>query len=610
MITRHRALAVRVAVSFSAVIGLSASVILHAAESPIEQLAGELQTFRLEQDPVLRLREGLPVDRLPDVSAAHAARAAAFGRSLLDRLAKIDETTLSHQDWITLEILRWDAAGLARDPKFDSLDFQVLPYSTPIRNTQQVFSLLPVRQAAERERYLALLRQYPRFLEQIRARTAEQARAGVRVPKGELDLVEAFLASDLDALDRTFGVDAARLEGVSEADATAFRTAVTNQIENGIRPALTALSASYGADYRRAAPSAVGLSQYPGGREYYAWLVKRHTTLDVTAEEVHKIGLAEVDRINREMARVRERLQFTGTKAAFHQFLRTDPRFFPKTAEEIGTKLMAAMHAMEPRLDTLFLRRPKAPYGVKRLDPRLEASMTYGYYQVPTARDPKGYYNYNGSKLETRNLLNVRALSFHELAPGHHFQINLQTENKALPPLRRESRHTAYLEGWGEYASSLGDELGLFSDPYDQYGRLMMDMFLSVRLVVDTGMNALGWSRERAMDFMREHTLESEEQIRTETLRYSVDMPGQALAYKMGSRGFRNLRSRAERALGPAFDVRRFHDAILMSGSMPMKTLEMHVDKWIEEVRRGSKKSEELPPGHKPSTATSRTPTL
>ncbi len=200
------------------------------------------------------------------------------------------------------------------------------------------------------------------------------------------------------------------------------------------------------------------------------------------------------------MAKVRERLAFTGTKAEFHAFLRTDPRFFPKTPDEIGDKLMAAMREMEPKLDGLFLRRPKAPYGVKRLDPRLEGSMTYGYYQVPTPRDPKGYYNYNGSKLESRSLLNVRALAFHELAPGHHFQINLQTENGSLPPIRRETRHTAYTEGWGEYASSLGDEAGLFADPYDQYGRLMMDMFLSVRLVVDTGMNALGWSRERAMD--------------------------------------------------------------------------------------------------------------
>ncbi|MGH9328821.1 MAG: DUF885 domain-containing protein, partial [Vicinamibacterales bacterium] len=445
------------------------AVAAQGAESPVTPLADELTKFRLERSPVLRLRQGLPVDRLPDLSQAQAERDAAFGRSLAKRLANIDETALDHRDWLTLEILRWETDELT-ETRFDGLAFLVLPYSTPIRGVQQIFPLLPVREDADRERYLALLRQYADVIGQMRSRTTDQVRAGVRVPKEALDLAVGFFAADLEALDRTLAVDAARLAGAADADAESFRSAVANVIDKQIRPAITALADDYGANYRVQAPSAVGLSQYPGGREYYAWLVKRHTTFDVTPREVHAIGLAEVDRINAVMTRVRERLNFTGTKAEFHQFLRTDARFFPKTPDEIGEKLMAAMEAMEPKLDALFLRRPKAPYGVKRLDPRLEGSMTYGYYQVPTPRDPKGYYNYNGSKLESRSLLNVRALAFHELAPGHHFQINLQAENEALPPIRRESRHTAYTEGWGEYASSLGDEAGLFSDPYDQYG--------------------------------------------------------------------------------------------------------------------------------------------
>jgi uncharacterized protein (DUF885 family) len=550
----------------------------------IAALADELAKFQLEHNPVLRLRQGLAVERLPDLSPAQAQRDAAFGRSFMDRLRRIDAKSLSHEDFLTLEILRWEAEELT-ETRFDGLPFLVLPYSTPIRGVQQVFALLPVREPAERERYLSLLKQYAEAVGQIRTRTAAQVRAGIRMPRASLDLASGFFAADLEALDRTFDVDERRLAGVAKSEADSFRAAIRILVTGQIRPASTALADDYGAAYRAKAPSAVGLSQYPGGAEYYAWLVKRRTTFDVTPQEVHAIGLAEVERTNAAMAKVRERLGFTGTKAEFHTFLRTDPRFFPKTADEIGDKLMAAMREMEPRLDAMFLRRPKAPYGVKRLDARLEGAMTYGYYQVPTPRDPKGYYNYNGSKLESRSLLNVRALAFHELAPGHHFQINLQTENDALPPIRRETRHTAYTEGWGEYASSLGDEAGLFADPYDQYGRLMMDMFLSVRLVVDTGMNALGWSRERAMDYMREHTLESEEQIRTESLRYAVDMPAQALAYKMGSRGFRELRAKAQQALGSRFDVRKFHDAVLMSGSMPMRTLERHVDWWIETQR-------------------------
>ena len=211
--------------------------------------------------------------------------------------------------------------------------------------------------------------------------------------------------------------------------------------------------------------------------------------------------------------------------------------------------------------------------------------MTYGFYQAPTASDPRGYYYYNGSSLADRSLLSAAALVYHELIPGHHFQRSLQNENPDLPSFRREAAWTAYTEGWGEYASSLAGEMGMYEDPYDRAGRLSMDAFLSARLVVDTGMNALGWSRARAIAYMKENTLESDTQIATETLRYSCDVPGQALAYKMASAKIRDLRARAERALGPSFDIRRFHDVVLGSGPMPMAVLERHVDWFIESER-------------------------
>jgi uncharacterized protein (DUF885 family) len=271
---------------------------------------------------------------------------------------------------------------------------------------------------------------------------------------------------------------------------------------------------------------------------------------------------------------------FKGDKAEFKRFLRTDPRFFPKTPEEIGERLMTYVRRLEPKLDAFFLRKPKAPYGVKRLEPHLEPGQTFGYYQIPAGDDPKGYYRFNGSNLSDRSLVNAAALIAHELLPGHHFQINLAYEVPGIPEFRRESFDTAYTEGWGDYASAVAGEMGLYEDPYDLYGRLAMDMFISVRLVVDTGMNALGWSRARAMDFMREHAMETETQIASETLRYCCDIPGQALAYKMGSLRIRALRDEAQAALGPRFDVRRFHDAVLGSGSLPMEALERRV-RWF-----------------------------
>lgn len=207
--------------------------------------------------------------------------------------------------------------------------------------------------------------------------------------------------------------------------------------------------------------------------------------------------------------------------------------------------------------------------------------MTFGYYQVPTPQDSMGHYFYNGSSLGERSMLGAASLVFHELVPGHHFQMALQRESGTLPAFRKQAAYTAFIEGWGEYAAAVAGELGMYSDPYDRYGRLTMDMFFACRLVVDTGMNALGWSRERAIAFMKEHTLQSDRQIDTETLRYSADIPGQALAYKMGSRELLRMREDARRRLGVRFDIRRWHAFVLEGGAMPFTVLRQRVEAWI-----------------------------
>ena len=221
------------------------------------------------------------------------------------------------------------------------------------------------------------------------------------------------------------------------------------------------------------------------------------------------------------------------------------------------------------------------PFGVQRLEPALEGAVTFGYYQTPTAQDPKGYYKYNGSKLDERSMLIAGALISHELVPGHHFQINLARENEGLPRFRRESFYTAYGEGWGDYASDLAGQMGMYEEPYDRAGRIAMDLFLTSRLVVDTGMNFYGWPRAKAIAYMKENTLQSDAEIETETLRYCCDMPSQALAYKMGMRKLVELREKARKALGNSFDVRSYHDAVLGSGSLPLDVLENHMEWFV-----------------------------
>jgi uncharacterized protein (DUF885 family) len=283
---------------------------------------------------------------------------------------------------------------------------------------------------------------------------------------------------------------------------------------------------------------------------------------------------------------VRKKVGFGGSLAEFRTFLKTDPRFFARTPAEVGKRLMAGQERILPRVPELFGRVPRAPFGVQRLEPELEGAMTFGYYQTPTVSDPKGYYRFNGSRLSERSLLAAGSLIAHELVPGHHFQINLQRENETLPEFRRESFYTAFTEGWGDYASTLAGEMGMYADPYDLAGRLAADLFLTSRLVVDTGMNLLGWPRSRAVEFLRRNTLLSDAEIETETLRYSCDLPAQALAYKMGSWKIVELRERARRMLGASFDIRKFHDAVLEVGSIPLDVLERHLERFIARQKR------------------------
>lgn len=559
--------------------------------TPSSQVIGAVGDAYLDwmkQDSLfLRLKFGLPIERLPDVSLAKDESDAARAAALLARLDAVVPAQLSQEEALSLEVLRRQLRAATEAPRFHWLGFPVTPYASPIGGVNRVFATFAFRDGDAADRYLSLVRQLPGFYAGVRAKLEGQAARGIRIPREELDLVLPFLRSQVgDADTSPYAVKPERLSALPVERAKAFREELWRLLDAEVNPPLRALCDWLGGGYREVAPESVGLGQYPGGPEGYAWLVKWHTTLDVTPEQVHRIGLERVAAIEAEMAGLRAGLSFKGTKEEFKQRLRTDPRFFPKTPEEIGERLMAHIRRIEPKLDAFFLRKPKAPYGVRRLEPRLEPGQTFGYYNPPTAAEAAGYYYFNGSNLADRSLLNAAGLIYHEILPGHHFQISLAYENEAIPAFRRETFDSAYTEGWGEYASELAGEMEMYTDSYDRYGRLAMDMFITTRLVVDTGMNALGWSRARAATFMREHLLETDTQIHTESLRYSCDIPGQALAYKMGAIRIRELREKARAALGARFDIRRFHDAVLGSGSLPMTALERQIDAFIEREKR------------------------
>ena len=528
----------------------------------LRQIADAYWQHQLEEDVNVQTRLGIATKHLPDASYAQAQHDATFGESILRRLNAIDASRFDAEDRISYSLLRWYAQKPIDNLRFFWLRSPVTPYTFQFAGVNDVFKMQHL-DSAERARLLA---EYGRYIDQISDVVREQERRGYVLPKPELPLVRGMITSFMQPPEKSALRGGDDSPGVRDAIATI------------VNPSLQRLLDIFNADYEAHAPNDVGLSQYPGGLDAYLHLIHVETSYDQTPEEIHQLGLKEIDRINGELDAVRKQTGFTGTLAEFRQFLKTDPRFFAKTPDEIGARRTDDLRKIEPQIPRFFAKLPRAPYDVRRLDPSLEASMTFGYYQVPTAMDAVGHYMYNGSKPNERNLLFAPALMLHELVPGHHFQLARQAENTSLPPFRRETHDTAYTEGWGEYSAALGNEMGIYADPYDHAGRLMMDALLSARLVVDTGMNALGWSREKAMQYLRENTLLSDTEIATETLRYAVDIPAQALAYKIGSMKMIELRMNAQKALGRSFDIKEFHEWIIGSGSMPLSFLEQHVN--------------------------------
>ena len=594
------------------------------AAAEVAAIAEEAWQRQLEVDFRARARAGLPLDRIPLPTLERAEDDAAFGRSVLERLDTIDAEALDSSDRLTLEVLRRDAEMAVEGLEHYWVITNVLtPYSSGVGGLRQLFAMVPVSSEAARAGYLALLSQASEAVAFVESHARAQMERGIVVPEPNMDAVVGVVRANIAPFDEgPFAVPAWRMdvgggegggegtgagEGANAAaggedgeardegedavgadDAAAGRQAFLAEaariVETEVNPALERLADFLDGEYRAAAPAEVGLARQPGGEAAYRFLVRLHTTMDVTPEEIHQIGLQNVAELEEQMLSIQARIGFEGTIDDFRRHIPDNPDFFPKSVEEVRERFDAPSRAFFERADEFFVTKPDAPFGARRLDPALEGSQTFGYYNPPTPADPVGYYNFNGSDLDQRSWLTYAGISLHELFPGHHFHITRQYANEALPAIRRNGMHTAYTEGWGMYSTFLGIDSGfLADDPLSEYGAYMMEIFVATRLVVDTGMNLLGWTLEEGRQYMRDHIFDSETQIRSESLRYSTDLWGQALGYQMGKRAIVDLRRRAEAALGDDFDLRRFHEAVLGPGSLPMTVLEGHIDRFIAE---------------------------
>jgi uncharacterized protein (DUF885 family) len=555
----------------------------------LKEAGDEYWDHILEESLYMRMKYGLEISKLPDLTIEYAQSEVDRAVALMEKLQAVDPEELNHEETLTLDILKWSLQNTIDGHGYFWFGFPITPYSSPLTMVHRAFTDFKFESESDCEQYMNLLQQYAPFVKSIQNRLEKQFTKGIIVPKEELVVVIPYLSMFVkEGKESLFNVAPDRLDSLEEGTTDTFREDVINLVDSEIKPALESLVNYVKGHYRGNAPENVGLWQYPRGRDYYRYLIRVHTSLDLKPQEIHEIGLKWVDKDKEEVDKIRQSVGFEGDFETFKKFLKTDKQFFPKTADEIGERLNSYIKGMEEVLDDYFLWKPKAPYGVARLAPELEGAMTFGYYEAPSKKKPRGTYYYNGSTPEKRSLLLGEGLVYHELIPGHHFHLASQTENESLPAFRRETFHGSFNEGWAEYASWIGLEAGLYEDPYSLAGKHMMDMFISVRLVVDTGMNYLEWTRAKAMDFMRANVLETETQIQSESLRYSVDIPGQALGYKLGSIKMRELREKAEKALGDKFDVRKFNDALLGSGSMPLPVLERHIDWFIAKELEGT----------------------
>ncbi|HYR09227.1 MAG TPA: DUF885 domain-containing protein [Longimicrobium sp.] len=564
------------------------------ASERLRQLFADDWEITLRENPTFATSLG---DRryshlLDPTAPEDVARRTEENRRLLARLQAIPRDSLAAG-----ERIHYDIFGRQLRQGIEEVELGL--HLIPITNREgfhtyfpQLADNVPLNNTEDYENYIARLNAFRGWVGQHVALMREGVRTGMVLPSVSLTGIEETIQPHIVADPAQSLLWAPFKEfpaGVPEADrarlAAAGRQAIEQSVVPGYRDFLQFIQAEYVPGARRG----IGASELPNGRAIYAQRVRSYTTLDVTPDQVHETGLREVARIRAQMDSLMRATGFTGSFAEFIHFLRTDPRFYVSTPEALMERTAVVLKRMDGELPRLFTRLPRMPYGIKAIPDYIAPRTTTAYYSRPAGDGTRaGTYWVNTYDLRSRPTYEIEALSFHEAVPGHHLQIALSQELGDLPNFRRYGNFTAFVEGWALYAEQLGYDVGFYTDPYSRFGQLTYEMWRACRLVVDTGMHWKGWTRQQAIDFMSENSALTVLNITNEVDRY-IAWPGQALAYKTGQMKISELRGEAQRALGTRFDLRRFHDVVLGSGSVPLTVLEANVREWIaaEQARTG-----------------------
>lgn len=553
------------------------------ASHRLQELIEQAWLITLDASPDFAYSQGNldKAGQLADLSPQSLANLNKRRQATLVSLKALDRNPLTKEQKINAQILQ--------DQLQNSVDLyrykdHYLPISSESGFHAYIASIAKARFANEQDyrNYIAKLKALPTYFEQQTHWLQQGVDSGITPPKVTLKGFEESINAFIVPVEQSgyFKPFTQYPKHFTDAQRAALTREGRELVQNTVLPLYRQFYDFMTLNYIPGARTSIATASLPDGEAFYENRVRYYTTLNMSSDQVHQLGLKEVKRIRAEMETIIDEVGFEGSFAEFLHFLRTDPQFYPATAEELLKEAAYIAKKADAMLPKYFGKLPRTPYGIQEVPAEIAPKYTTGRYSGSNRDDEPGYYWVNTYALDKRPLYEMEALTLHEAVPGHHLQISLNTELTSLPNFRRYSYISAFGEGWGLYSEYLGLEAGFYQDPYSNFGRLTYEMWRAARLVVDTGMHAKGWSRNQALDFMAGNTALSMHNVTTEIDRY-ISWPGQALSYKIGELTIKRLRAKAEDAMGEEFDIRAFHDAILENGSVPMQVLEQQIDDFI-----------------------------
>jgi uncharacterized protein (DUF885 family) len=573
---------------------LLSSLPAHAADSPAQKLHSLFDRdweYQMQHDPVSasELGDRRWNDQWPDVSLNSLRTQFQNGRQELQELHTIDRAQLSAEDRLNYDVFDYNVKDYVEGEQYKWFLVRTNTFSG-IQTIEGMVNSLRFETVKDYDDWLGRLHNFPAYMDQNISLMREGIKQHVVIARviGEKVLTQFNAMDWQDPTKHGFYKPFKEFPpSFSEADKQRLTAAAKERITADVLPAFHRFRDFMEKEYIPASLEQAGIWQVPDSGPTYAYLARSMTTTTLTPEQVHELGLSEVKRIRAEMEKVKDQAGFNGTLPEFFTYLRTNPKFYFKDSDSLLQYARARAKQIDPLLTKLFRTFPRLPYGVDAVPQEIAVSMPAGYADFPAPDGSRpGYFYVNTYKPETRPIYDLTSLILHEAIPGHTFQGGIAIELKDIPKFRRYGSYSAYAEGWALYSESLGNELGLYDDPYVHFGALSNEIWRAVRLVVDTGMHYKHWTRKQAIDYFLENVATTEYNATSEVDRY-ISWPGQALAYKVGELKIQELRHRAEKELGPKFDIRGFHDAILLQGPLPLTVMESQVNDWIQKTKAG-----------------------